>query len=194
MTSQWAWWRLKSPAYRLISQPFVQVQINENIKILRHWPLWGEFTGDRWISRTKGQLRGKSFHLMTPSCRETLETLEHTKRHAIILNIDIISYQSTVIQNVGDIGAPKVVWHYQHFRNTGAHRTVCHCKKINNIGARQSTLPSTKSQWRWSMPKSMLLWNLRRHLHTQTSDRLLSRYQTYGWRPNNMTSAGHEEY
>ena len=21
----------------------------------RHWPLWEEFTGDRWIPRTKGQ-------------------------------------------------------------------------------------------------------------------------------------------
>ena len=28
----------------------------------------GEFTGDRWIPRTKGQLRGKCFHLMTSSC------------------------------------------------------------------------------------------------------------------------------
>ena len=27
----------------------------ENIKALRHWPLWGEFTGDRWIPRIKGQ-------------------------------------------------------------------------------------------------------------------------------------------
>ena len=36
-------------------------------KALRHWPLWGEFTGDRWIPRTKGQWRGKSFHLMTSS-------------------------------------------------------------------------------------------------------------------------------
>ena len=27
-----------------------------------------EFTGDRWIPRTKGQLRGKCFHLMTSSC------------------------------------------------------------------------------------------------------------------------------
>ena len=26
-----------------------------------------EFTGDRWISRTNGQLRGKCFHLMTSS-------------------------------------------------------------------------------------------------------------------------------
>ena len=31
----------------------------------RHCPLWGEFTGDRWIPRTKGQSRGKCFHLIT---------------------------------------------------------------------------------------------------------------------------------
>ena len=29
-----------------------------NIKDLCHWPLWGEFTVDRWIPRTKGQSRG----------------------------------------------------------------------------------------------------------------------------------------
>ena len=29
-----------------------QAQIKENIKALCHWPLWGEFTGDRWIPRT----------------------------------------------------------------------------------------------------------------------------------------------
>ena len=33
----------------------IQAQIKENIKAPRHWPLWGEFTGDRWIPRTKGQ-------------------------------------------------------------------------------------------------------------------------------------------
>ena len=26
----------------------------ENIKALRHWSLWGEFTGDRWIPHKKG--------------------------------------------------------------------------------------------------------------------------------------------
>ena len=30
-------------------------QIKENIKAPRYWPLCGEFTGDRWIPRTKGQ-------------------------------------------------------------------------------------------------------------------------------------------
>ena len=37
------------------SQPFVQAQIKENIKASRHWPLWWDFTGDRWTPLTKGQ-------------------------------------------------------------------------------------------------------------------------------------------
>ena len=44
-----------------------KAQIKENIKAPRYWPLWGEFTGDRWIPRTKGQWHGKCFHLMTSS-------------------------------------------------------------------------------------------------------------------------------
>ena len=34
---------------------FFQAPINENIKAPRHWPLWGEFTGDLWIPRIKSQ-------------------------------------------------------------------------------------------------------------------------------------------
>ena len=68
MTSQWARWRLKSPASRLFTQAFIQAQIKENIKAPPHWSLCGEFTGNRWIPRTKGQWRGKCFHLMTSSC------------------------------------------------------------------------------------------------------------------------------
>ena len=55
MTSQWAWWRLRSPASRLFTQPFIRAQIKENIKAPRYWPLCGQFTGDRWILRTNGQ-------------------------------------------------------------------------------------------------------------------------------------------
>ena len=62
-------WRLKSPASRLFTQSLIQAQIKENIKAPRHWSLCGEFTGYRWIPRTKGQLRGKCFHLMTLSCQ-----------------------------------------------------------------------------------------------------------------------------
>ena len=45
----------KPPASQVCTQPLFQAQIKENIEALRHWPLWGEFTGDRWIPRTKGQ-------------------------------------------------------------------------------------------------------------------------------------------
>ena len=64
-------WRLKSPASRLFTQPFFffQEPIKENIKAPRHWPWWGESTGHRLIPRTKGQYRGKYFHLMTSSCQ-----------------------------------------------------------------------------------------------------------------------------
>ena len=39
----------------------------ETMKAPRHWPLWREFTGYRWIPRTKGQQLGKCFYLMTSS-------------------------------------------------------------------------------------------------------------------------------
>ena len=67
MTPQWARWRLKSPASRLFTQPFIQGADQRKHKAPRHWPLWGEFTGDQWIPRTKSQLRGKCFHLMKSS-------------------------------------------------------------------------------------------------------------------------------
>ena len=37
----------------LFAQKFVQAQIKENIKALRHWRLWGEFTRDCWIAHTR---------------------------------------------------------------------------------------------------------------------------------------------
>ena len=41
LTSWWARRRLKSPASRLFTQPFIRAQIKENIKAPRHWPLCG---------------------------------------------------------------------------------------------------------------------------------------------------------
>ena len=52
-----------------------KARIKENIKALRYWPLWGEFTGDRWIPRTKGQQREKCFRLMTSSWQIGLHTI-----------------------------------------------------------------------------------------------------------------------
>ena len=39
----------------IVCSTFIQVKIKGNIKALCHWPLCREFTGDRWIPRTKGQ-------------------------------------------------------------------------------------------------------------------------------------------
>ena len=63
--------RLKSPGSRMFTLPFVRAQIKDNIKAPRYWPLWWEFTCDRWIPSAKGQWREKCFHLMTSSCRFT---------------------------------------------------------------------------------------------------------------------------
>ena len=60
--------KIKSSASWFFTQPFCQAQVDENIKAPRHWPLWGELTSHWWIPRTKGQLCGKYFHLMTSSC------------------------------------------------------------------------------------------------------------------------------
>ena len=64
VTSWWARWTLKSPVSRLFAQPFVQVQINEDIKTPLHWSLWGESIGERWIPLTKG-INGKCIRLTT---------------------------------------------------------------------------------------------------------------------------------
>ena len=68
VTSSWARLRLKSPASRFTAQLFIQAQLKGNIKAPRPWPLYGEFTSDRWIPRTRCQSRAKCFHLMTSSC------------------------------------------------------------------------------------------------------------------------------
>ena len=39
--SKWARWHLRSPTWRLFTQPFIQAPIKENIKAPRHWPLCG---------------------------------------------------------------------------------------------------------------------------------------------------------
>ena len=38
-----------------------EAEIKENIKVLRHWPLWGEFIGDRWFSTHKGPVTWTMF-------------------------------------------------------------------------------------------------------------------------------------
>ena len=46
----------------------------------RDWPLCGEFTGDRWIPHTNGQLRGKCFHLMPSSWTASMPVKQSWRR------------------------------------------------------------------------------------------------------------------
>ena len=71
-------------------------QIKENIKAPRHWPLCGEFIGDRWIPCTNGQQRGKCFHLMTSSCqwrsRHDPNGIWHTCNTCILTKNEIVGW------------------------------------------------------------------------------------------------------
>ena len=49
--SYWERCHLKSPASRLFAEPFVQVQMKENFKAPRHWPLCGEFLAQKPVTR-----------------------------------------------------------------------------------------------------------------------------------------------
>ena len=40
---------------RLFAQPFIQGPDQRKYQAQRHWPLYWEFNGDRWIPRTKGK-------------------------------------------------------------------------------------------------------------------------------------------
>ena len=46
--------QITSFAIVLLNRLF-KAQIKENTKAVPHLPLWGEFTSDRWIPRTKVQ-------------------------------------------------------------------------------------------------------------------------------------------
>ena len=60
----------------------------KNIKAPRHWPFVQGIHRHRWITRTKGQLRGKCFHLMTSSC-----LVIQPRHHHGWFNIKMRSYQ-----------------------------------------------------------------------------------------------------
>ena len=76
------------------------LQIKENINVPRHWPLWGEFTGDRWIPLIKGQWRGKCFHLLTSSysTRNLKQTLNVESRDPYMLSLSYLR-QSRKLRN-----------------------------------------------------------------------------------------------
>ena len=80
----WTSYSLKWPAIRLFVLTVYPDPHQRNIKLRSTGPVWGEFTGDRWIPRTKGQWRGKSFHFMTPSWYFTHKVPVQARRRVIL--------------------------------------------------------------------------------------------------------------
>ena len=81
-----------------------KAQIQGNIKALRHWPLWGEFTGNRWIPPHEGPVTRKMFpfddvimHVLHRAC---WWPDGYAKWHCIGLHIRIFRYQ----QQKGHLG------------------------------------------------------------------------------------------
>ena len=107
VTSLRAWWRLKPPASRLFTQPFIQAKIKESIKALCHWPLRVEITGDRWIPLTKDQQRHHEMYgYMFIGKPRTLQTRKVHKDNSSIINICCSSFT----QRCHSIQ----LWHYKH--------------------------------------------------------------------------------
>ena len=101
-TSWWARWRLKSPASRLFTQPFIQAQIKENIKAQRHWPLCGEF----WPVNLphKGPVTQKMFPFddvimsLRITCSEFWWVLKYT--HSIIIELNFQKVDNLLIDKI----------------------------------------------------------------------------------------------
>ena len=87
MTSQWAWWRLKSPTSRLFPQSFIQTHIKEDIKAPRHQHL---------CPPSQRASNAENFYLMTTSCTYAMARaiveyrsdceLKRQPRHRLVLN------------------------------------------------------------------------------------------------------------
>ena len=67
----------------LFAQLLVQAQIKETIKDLRHRPLWGEMTGDRWFP-TQRASDVQKIYLMTASCLHKTVDIDITLAYNIV--------------------------------------------------------------------------------------------------------------
>ena len=81
MTSWWSMVASHITGISIVTQPFIQVHIKENIEAPHNWPLWREFTSDRWIPLTKGQLRSPATGGFPPQRASNAENVSIWWRH-----------------------------------------------------------------------------------------------------------------
>ena len=85
--------------------------------------VWG-IHRDRWIPRTKGQLRGKCFHLMTSSWSIRLFT------HILRLHSD----NRNKTQFFRDIYNTDSIWGYKHLKYTATEKYDNNVMSVRNLG------------------------------------------------------------
>ena len=91
-----------------VTQLFVQTKMKENIKAPRHWPLWGEFTGDQWIPRTKRASDAENVSISCTSHEMSSKSKPHRRRSFERCHSNIPS-------------------HSQRWRGSRKHRPFCAC-------------------------------------------------------------------
>ena len=117
-----------------------KVQIKENIKAPRHWPVCGEFTGDRWIPRTNGQESGKCFYLMTSSYFVVpvggSRTVSDNRNQETVMSTNLEITSSEFLLLISDysecpIRSRKLSWHFETLNcvKHTTHTTVIDCKR-----------------------------------------------------------------
>ena len=114
MTSQWARWRLKSPASPLFTQPFIRAQIKENIKVPRHWPLVpGEFPAQMASDAENASIWWRHHEIGKMPCRQSNMMKDH-RSESIMLDLHKnyrIRWHSTYIME-------KYSWEYDFLQKT----------------------------------------------------------------------------
>ena len=81
----------------LFTQPFLQARIKENTKAPRHWLLWGEFTGDRWIPAQRASNAGNGsiwWRHYGNDCPFLTAGLQSSPRILITLTVSFIAVYS----------------------------------------------------------------------------------------------------
>ena len=147
MTSKWARWRLKSPASRLFTQPFIQTQIKENIKAPRHWPLcvWnspgtGEFPAQMasYAEYVSISWRHHAFTSILFLCFFLLAI--HTYHHICLIYVYQYLWKLCLTCEIEFDGLQLVAWIFfeRHDKENSLNisltsKTCCHCSQQRTL-------------------------------------------------------------
>ena len=154
MTSQWAWWRLRSPASRLFTQPFIQTQIKENIKAPRHWPLCGEFTGTGEFPAQRASYAEYvsiwwRHHVFRCAPEHTVEqTGSCRRRHDAHCDVTVmLTHTQTGLCRIRDI----FTWHMNYIHSSSVHIDFDCIFCGNHLEIERKTLIEMNSYCTWCL-------------------------------------------